>query len=251
MTTKPWFKHKLKKLLKSAAVLKAAAFLMCWYSKLAGATTRWQIINPEVMEFARQNTAVWVGWHARTVMLPFFWRRLIKKELYALTSPHQDGQIIANFLKLFGIRTISGSTNENASSSALEITRTLSRGYDVFISPDGPRGPRMRMKKSPIYFASKTARPIIFVTFSTERAWVAEKAWDKTFIAQPFGKGVLAFSEPMFVPDDISEEEVEKYRQELEDKANALSMSCDEKMERKPIAPAATDEIKQKKYQKV
>ena len=248
MNIKLYFKNLLKNILKAEAVIKSLSFLIFLYSKFAGATSKWVLTGfDRAMETADKSNVIWVGWHARATMMPYFWNKFVKRRMSALTSPHQDGQIIANFLKWYNIEPVSGSTNEKARQGALEMLRDLMDGADLFVSPDGPRGPRMRMKKSPIYFAQKTGKPIICVCFSSNRALVIEKAWDKTMIALPFGNGVLGFSKPMYVPKELSEEEFEKTRIELENMANELSEKCDKMVGRKPILPASEFEFKKKR----
>ncbi len=241
-------KTTLKKILKGELAINILAFLIYVYSHIVALTTRWKIINPETCDFVIKNNVIIVGWHARAFMMPYFWRHHTDKELFALASPHQDGQIIAHLLKFFKIGVVSGSTNERAAQSALNIMHLLANKKDVFISPDGPRGPRMRMKKSPIYFASKSGLPVVFVTYSTSNAFIINKAWDKTFIALPFSQGRFALSNPLYIPADINDEEIENYRKQLEDLANELNFRCDTEVNREPILPAAPQEIKIKKY---
>ena len=179
-------------------------------------------------------------------MLPYFWSKYIKTKLSALVSPHQDGQIIASLLKWFGINSVNGSTNERSRQGALELMRELLGGSNLFISPDGPRGPRMRLKKSPIFFAQKSQKPIYCASFSTNKALIFEKAWDKTMIILPFGKGVLNISGPIYIPKDISEEELEQYRKRIEDIAVKQLMDCDKKVGRTPCLPANVNDYKRK-----
>ncbi len=248
MNMRTFLKTKFKQILKSTAVIRCLAFLIFVYSKFVGITCKWRFEGLEkTLEATKDKNAIWISWHSRATMMPFFWNKYVKRRMSALVSPHQDGQIIANFLKWFGITPINGSTNENPRQSALSLMRDLVDGADLFISPDGPRGPRMRMKKSPIYFAKKTGKPIVFVSFSDSNALIIEKAWDKMMVALPFGKGFFIFSEPMYVPNDANDEELEKYRQKLEDIANELSIKCDEAVGRKAIMPADINDYKRKK----
>ena len=234
--------------MKSPALIRCLSFLIFIYSKFVGATCRWEINNLDKVKDAIVDTnAVWIAWHARATMMPFFWQKHINRKMSALVSPHQDGQLIAHFLKWFHIAPVNGSTNENARQSALELMRALQDGDDLFISPDGPRGPRMRMKKSPIYYAQKTGKPIICACFSLNRSVIFNKAWDKTMIALPFGKGIFALSNPLYIPANLTDEEFEQYRQKLEDIANDLSIACDKAAGRSPVLPADNDDFRKKK----
>ena len=243
-----YFRKLSKKILKSKLVICCLSFLIYIYSKFVGLTCKWKIKKLKNATKAAENTnAIWVAWHARATMMPFFWQKFFDRKMAAIVSPHHDGQLIAHFLKWYKITPVNGSTNENPRKSALELMRALQDGYDLFISPDGPRGPRMRMKKSPIYYAQKTGKPIICACFSLNKALIIDKAWDKTMIALPFSKGIFAFSEPLYVPKDISDDEIEKYRIKLENIANDLSSYCDKYADRKPVLPAPKNETKTKK----
>lgn len=238
----------IKSVLHKKITIKIIAFLFFLYSLLVGYSTTWKITKHKRLKHLIEGNFILVGWHSRTIMLPFFWKRFINKKLFALVSPHHDGQIMSNFLKCYDINVISGSTNEQANKSALTIMKILEKNNSIFISPDGPRGPRMRMKKSPIYFASKTGIPIVCACFSSSAAHLIKKSWDHIMIPLPFGKGIFNLSEPFYVPKDLTEEQIEEYRQKLENIANSISFDCDKQIGREPILPAAKDEIKIKRF---
>lgn len=245
MSVKSFCKPFFKKIMKSAPVIRSLAFMVFIYSKFAGGTCRWQMIGVDKTKEALKDTnAVFVGWHSRAAMMPFFQHKLIKRKMAALVSPHQDGQIIAHLLKWFHITPVNGSSNENPRQSALELMRALIEGYDLFISPDGPRGPRMRMKKSPVYYAQKTGKPIVCACFSMNKAMVISSSWDKTMVPLPFAKGVFSLSEPIYVPADLTDEQVEEYRLKLEEIANTQSEECDRLAGREPVMPADVNDIK-------
>lgn len=248
MSFKSFLKPKIRNFLKHRLVIKTLSLFIFIYAQLAGYTTRWKINGKKGSQFLLNSEAILVGWHARTIMMPFFWSKITKKSLYALVSPHQDGQIIANFLQWYKINVVAGSTNEKAQQSALEIMRLLHEKNSIFISPDGPRGPRMRMKKSPIYFASKTGLPIICAAYSTSNAFIMNKAWDKTMVVIPFDRGVFALSDPIYIPKDLDDKQIEEYRLMLENTANKLYSDCDKEVKRKPIEPASLDELKKKRF---
>ena len=247
MSTKLFLKSKFKKIMKSKTVIVCVSCVIYLYSKLAGLTCRWKCVGVnETKEKIKDTNAIFVGWHSRATMMPFFQDKFLKRNMAALVSPHQDGQLIANLLKFYDITPINGSSNENQRQSALGLMRAILNGYDVFISPDGPRGPRMRMKKTPIYYAQKTGKPIVCVCYSNNPGLIISNAWDKTMVTLPFAKGVLSLTEPLYVPGNLIEEEFEQYRQKLEDIANAQSQECDRLVGRTPILPADMNDFKRK-----
>ncbi len=210
-------------------------------------TTKWKVEGLENFINIKDTGAVCIAWHGRAVMLPVFFKTEYC-DLYALVSPHRDGQLIAKLLKNFGIKTIDGSSNENASSAALELMRTLQKdNTSIFIVPDGPRGPRMRLGKSPIYYAHKTGKPIVTMTYSIANSFIIEKAWDKMMIPVPFSKGIFNISEPIYIPQDSSPEQLEEYRKKIEKDFNETCMRIDKELEMIPVIPDE-DKPKVKKH---
>ena len=234
---KGYIKKNLKKLGETKFILKLVSNIFYYYAKFVGHTTKWTTQGIEDFhKIAKQNGGViLVIWHGRAVMLPFFKQKNLP--LDALVSPHRDGQMIAGLLKKFGIGVIDGSTNENAKAGALELMRTLKKDHSICIIPDGPRGPRMHMKRSPIFYAWKTGKPIIAASYSIKNAKIITKAWDQMMIPLPFSQGVCKTAEPLYIPASANEEELENYRIELENRLNRISIECDKDMNRIPVLP--------------
>ena len=184
----------------------------------------------------KEKNAILLLWHGRIFMMPFIWN--LKFPVNVLVSPHNDGRIIANIFHQMGVETVDGSSNENAFKAALNILKTLKKGKSIALVPDGPRGPRMRMTESPIYFAAKTGKPIIMATYSMDTAKVIKKSWDKFMIPKPFSKGIFIISEPFYVKKDISQEETNQLKLTLEQTLNTLTANADTLMGRVAVQPS-------------
>ena len=245
MSVKYFIKSSIKNVMKSTLIIRFVSFMIYIYAKLVGKTCRWNFSNTEAVQNLKEN-AIFVVWHSRATMMPFFYRLLYKRQMAALVSPHQDGQLIAYMLKHFHIIPVNGSSNENPRQGALELMRKLQENYDICISPDGPRGPRMRMKKSPVYFASKSGKPVVCVCFSSTPAAVVKTSWDNMLIPLPFTKGAFEISNPLYIPKNLDDSSIETYRQKLEEIANNQLSKCDALIGRKPTLPAAFDDYKKK-----
>ena len=57
------------------------------------------------------------------------------------TSASRDGGFLAAILECFGVQPVRGSTSRRGAQALLELTGWAERGYDLAITPDGPRGP--------------------------------------------------------------------------------------------------------------
>lgn len=242
-----YVKHSIKWLVRTRLILNFIGFVAYVYTWLVGKTGRFEVHGQEEFEHLidDNNGGIFVAWHGRALMLPFFWRntRLMK----ALVSPHYDGRIIARLLRCYHILSIDGSSDRNAASAAMEIIKELNDGHVVSLISDGPRGPNMRLHKSVIYFAQKTGKPIMGFTYSSENAKIMRKSWDEMLLPKLFQKGVVYGTKPMFVPVNASDDEMEVLRKKFEDELNGLTFAADKKCGVAEVHPGLTP--KKDRYQ--
>jgi len=222
-------KRCIRWLIRTPLVLNAISFVAYTYTWLIGKTCKFEIHGQQEFEdlIAENNGGIFVAWHGRALMLPFFWRNT--RTMKALVSPHYDGRIIAGMLKRYHIYSIDGSSDRKSVSAALDIITELEEGTVISLISDGPRGPNMRLNKSVIYFAQKTGKPIMGFTYSTEKAKIVQKSWDKMLLPKLFTQGVIYGTKPMFVPKDANDEELENLRQQFENELNQLTFAADER----------------------
>lgn len=220
----------LKNLLKSEKVEAVIGNMAYLYLKFVGITTRWQVSGvKETYELLdKYGSMIVIGWHGRTLEMPYFWNK--SRPLNALVSPHRDGRLIVNILKKFGIGNVSGSSNKNSSEAALELMRNLQQNNSIAIIPDGPRGPGMRLTMSPLFYAQKSGKPIVGITYSIAGAKVIEKSWDRMLVPFPFQRGMYSITEPFFIPPEATEDELEKYRLQIETTLTELTWKLDREM---------------------
>jgi len=106
-------------------------------------------------------------WHGRLVMMPFANRRGRGK---VLISRHRDGEFIARVMMYFNLGAVRGSyRKEGGISSLREIISDLKKGYDVAITPDGPKGPKYEVKKGIIELAKLTGKAIVPISYSASK----------------------------------------------------------------------------------
>lgn len=234
---KKYIKKPLKKLGETKFILNFISATLYFYTKFIGKTTRWHTEGiDEFHHLARKhNGVILVIWHGRAAMIPFFKDKSLP--LKALVSLHRDGQMIAGLLKRYNIGIIGASSNEKASAGALQLMRTIKDNSSICIIPDGPRGPRMKMCKSPIYYAWKTGKPIIGASYSIQKSKIITKAWDQMMVPFPFSKGICKITKPLYIPTDTPEAELEQYRIQMEQELNNLNFECDKYMGLSPVLP--------------
>ncbi|HEY3276978.1 MAG TPA: lysophospholipid acyltransferase family protein [Syntrophorhabdaceae bacterium] len=105
-------------------------------------------------------------WHGRLLMMPFANKRGKGK---VLISRHRDGEFIARVMGYFNLGTIRGSYRKGTVSSLREIIHDLRDGFDVAITPDGPKGPRFKVKPGIVELAKLTGKPIVPLTYGASK----------------------------------------------------------------------------------
>jgi len=101
-------------------------------------------------------------WHSRLLMMPFARKWGPVK---VLISRHRDGEFIARVIQFFKVGTIRGSYQKISLSSLREIINNLKNGVDIAITPDGPKGPRYKIKNGIIDLARLSGKTIVPVTY--------------------------------------------------------------------------------------
>ncbi len=135
-----------------------------------------------------ENQHICVCWHGELFMSPQAYRHIHKKHpASAIISQHFDGALITGTLKLFGIRALRGSSRKGAQKVLLQAFRSIKKGEEVLVTPDGPRGPRHAVSDGAIGLALKSNLPIFIMNFTAQRYWQLS-SWDKFTIPKPFSK---------------------------------------------------------------
>jgi lysophospholipid acyltransferase (LPLAT)-like uncharacterized protein len=143
-----------------------------------------------------------------------------------LISAHRDGQLIAKTVGHFGIHTIEGSTSKGGATALRAMLKNLKNGECIGITPDGPRGPRMRASAGVVNVAKMSGVPVIPCSFgTTSRKHI--NSWDRFCAAYPFSKGVFVWGEPIEVPKSAKGEELEAYQQKIEDALTHVTNESD------------------------
>ena len=152
-------------------------------------------------------------WHGELLMIPYAYTHYKKNpKVKLLISEHFDGNLIAQTLSFFKFETIRGSSTRGGAKALIESIKELKNGYDLGITPDGPKGPRHEVSDGIIVMAQKTGAKIVLVEIKATRYWQL-KSWDKFVIPKPFGTLNYYISDMI----DISDMEFEEARNFIQD----------------------------------
>ncbi|WP_297433633.1 lysophospholipid acyltransferase family protein [Sulfurimonas sp.] len=133
------------------------------------------------------ESVIFACWHGELLMLPYLYKHYRQKpHAKVLISNHFDGELISRTIKYFGLGTLAGSTNRNAARVLIQAIKTIKEGYDIGITPDGPKGPRHEVADGIIVMAQKAGAKIVLVEIKPTKFWQLH-SWDKFIIPKPFG----------------------------------------------------------------
>ncbi len=223
----------LKRIGQSGAVRAVGCFVAACVIRFAHVTSRWQVVNRETPEaFWREGKPfILAFWHGRIMMMPYCWPA--DKRMNMLISRHRDGALIADTIGWFGLGTVRGSTarpgrerDKGATAALREMLMKLKTGEYVGITPDGPRGPRMRASEGVAAVARLSGVPVIPCAYATRRRRILS-SWDRFTLALPFTRGVFVWGAPITVPHDARGEALDAARLAIEAELNRITREAD------------------------
>jgi lysophospholipid acyltransferase (LPLAT)-like uncharacterized protein len=152
------------------------------------------------------------GWHGRIILATKAFRG---RGYWTMISQSRDGELQYGIFRRLGFNSIRGSTGRGGIKALMEAVRELKKGAVLCFTPDGPRGPSGVVQGGLMVMAKKSGQPIIPIGMATNRRWLI-KSWDRYMVPKPFSRGVMVFGDPIYVPAEATDEEVERLRQVAE-----------------------------------
>ena len=150
-----------------------------------------------VDQLSAQNQGhLFAFWHNRQFILPLLRKR---HTIHCLISKSRDGDLMSALIRLFGNKAVRGSSSRDGMQAMKQSMRLLRAGSEVAIATDGPRGPAFQVKPGIVQMARALQVPIIPVSYDASKKKVFH-SWDKSFLTLPFGKIVIVYGDPIFVP---------------------------------------------------
>lgn len=216
------------------------------YMLLVSATTRWERVNQAAHEpywrgGAKSILCIWHGRFMLAHKLWYFGPGATRARM--LISRSREGGVIAHASRTVGADVVRGSSakrgqQKGGREAVRELVRLLEAKETICITPDGPRGPRMRATIGPVQIAKMAQAPMLPIAWATARGKVF-KSWDQFLLPLPFGRGALVWGEPIAPPPpNAGGAELERVRQKLEDELNRITAEADRIAGVHGVAPA-------------
>ncbi len=229
-----------KAFLKNPWAQRLSGRLVALYVRLVWRTTRWTVEPSPAAKAVTEGGGPVIAclWHGRMLLtMPI---KPPDRPVHILISSHRDGLLISGGMKRLGMETVAGSSRRGGVSALRQMTRILGDSGIVVITPDGPRGPRMRAKAGAVKTAQLSRAPIVPLGAATSRGR-ALGSWDCFWLPYPFGRGVILLGDPILVPREASAADLEQARGAVESAMNRLTADAERRCGRVPIEPAAKE----------
>ncbi len=184
--------------------------LTLWVAPLVGAllirliywTNKKRYHLPEALP---AEPVIFVFWHGDILMEPYNYLKMRRTpKIKLLISEHFDGEVIAKTTSFFNFEVLRGSSRKGGAKVLIQAIRALSEGYDIGVTPDGPKGPRYSFSDGAVVMAQKRNARIVVLNCVPTRYWQMG-SWDRFMIPKPFGTLMFYASEPI----DVSGMEIE------------------------------------------
>lgn len=176
-------------------------------------------------------------WHNRLFyMASFFKTQLLNHgfRMSVLVSKSRDGELGTMLGESFGSNIVRGSSGKQGASGFKALYRALADDRrSVVLLPDGSKGPVYEAKAGVVALARLTGSPIVPMSYWADRFWRL-RSWDRMIVPKPFARVAVAVGEPIWVARDLTEEELEAKRIEVQNALDEVGFAAERALGREP-----------------
>ncbi|MFH0777266.1 MAG: lysophospholipid acyltransferase family protein [Candidatus Eisenbacteria bacterium] len=189
--------------------------------RLLGLTLRIEWVGLENVALAESEAGskIFVFWHADILILAYTHRR---HRICVLVSQHRDGECMAEILRRLGFATARGSSSRGGLEGLYDMCKRARDGWDLAVTPDGPKGPRHRAQPGVIYISERSGLKIL-PTACVSAHKIVLGTWDRFEIPVPFSRVVVGHGKPLELPGELTHASIERYGRALEESLAELT----------------------------
>jgi lysophospholipid acyltransferase (LPLAT)-like uncharacterized protein len=204
------------------------AFMIYSVVRTVAATVRFKLEDRSgFFHGAPRDKFIFALWHNRLALSAVLYRRFVlryapDRRIAGLVSASRDGALLAQIYGHFNIEPVRGSSSRRGAQAVREMVSRGEAGFDLAITPDGPRGPCHAVQEGIISVAQLTGLAIVPVVYHL--SWkIRLKSWDRFQIPLPFTRCHIIVGQPLRVPRALSDAEREQLRADLEKELLAIT----------------------------
>ena len=210
----------------------AALLLRALFATL-GRSWRFEIDHREALEglTADPRPIIISFWHHQLFPGAYFLIRELHRKgikLTLLASHSRDGELVVRFARHLEVHTVRGSASKGGQAAIRALHRSIVKERSSpLVVPDGPRGPQFECKLGAVLLAQFAQVPILPLGLAAERQWQLG-SWDRMFVPKWRSRVAVSIGELQTVPRQLTDEEREGARAELEGTLNRLRREAEE-----------------------
>ena len=207
--------------IRNPRIIRMAARMLVWAFKLLYLTTRKNYIDTVSGCYSAEpeDHFIYITWHD-ALLSPIFVTK--SYDASALISRHEDGSYLADAMQMVGITPIRGSSSRGGAQAVKQLA-DQERRYHIYITPDGPRGPRHELKPGTVYLASQSGMGIQCIGCYIDRAWRIQGSWTDMVIPKPFSRVYMRSAPTIRIPPNLNRDELQPYIQLVESTLNRIN----------------------------
>ena len=173
--------------------------LFIWLiGSLLGTTWRITVQDPFKVDIFNDRTAgrIYCFWHCSLLAISYIFRNTGKT---AVISQSRDGRVAAEVARRWKHEIIFGSSSRGGTAAMRDSIRLLEKRRCLAITPDGPRGPKEKVKPGIARMAITANAPVVPILLEVDRCWRLN-SWDRFLIPKPFARITVTLCNPLAPP---------------------------------------------------
>lgn len=186
-------------------------FSQVWFSifviSIIGRFTRVISLREEVISKLKhqQQNYIIACWHQNVFFCTWLLRH---RAINNLISQSHDGELITRVMLKYGFSASRGSSSEGGAMALRQMVKHLKGTDPAAITPDGPRGPKFKVKPGAVALAKLSGLPLIPYHYEACQQFVFDKSWDGHKIPKPFTWIVTSWGDPIHIPKNLAVEDM-------------------------------------------
>lgn len=168
--------------------------LVFFIYKVLSFTWRLTVDEPPEMTRRLKNREPFIvaHWHGDELVL---FSQLGYLRIATIASTSKDGEMMNTMIHLTGGTTTRGSSTRGGASALKGLIRLVKSGWNSSFAVDGPKGPIYEVKPGVFELSRLVGAPIFSGGVACDKAWLAERSWNKAFLPKPFSKVHISWAE--------------------------------------------------------
>lgn len=196
------------------------AYVLTKIIRLYIKTLRVQILGKDrtIQELSTSATgSVFLFWHDSILLIPLLEWATPFQPISLLISYSRDGDIATEIGKQFRNVSVVRVKHNSRAAALVESCHLLENRHSLLITPDGPRGPRHKIKPGALFACQKCGASVIPIMYAASSQYTLS-SWDRFRIPLPFSRVLFSALEPIPSP---TEGDLEQFREEIEQRMAA------------------------------